>query len=276
MGVSVFVGRKAFQNFLLPCMETAVFDVEEFVIQRAMHALAALCQLGLFEKKAMLETLAKLLPLLAHPSTWIRNEAISFVVAAADRLGLAKAYCLVVPPLKPFLRYELIQITRDSLIHCLKPPVTRREFQAALQPNAPKADAAAGKGAAAAAASASASAPPPPPPPPPLLVSTPSTQNVSASMGVSGSNPPPRLGQPQAVEAVPAPPPVPSVEESERLVAARMTEAGAAAADSSGLMQDPELLAQMSKYITRLALAIQVPLPPPTPLPRLPCSLPCV
>ncbi len=90
VGVSVFVGRKAFQNFLLPCMETALFDVEEFVIQRTVHALAALCQLGLFDKKSMLDMCLKLVPLMVHPSTWIRNEAISYVVSAADRLGLAK------------------------------------------------------------------------------------------------------------------------------------------------------------------------------------------
>jgi len=102
VGVSVFVGRVAFQNFILPCMEQALFDVEEFVIQRAVSALTALCEMGLFEKKIIMEIVDKVTPLLCHPSTWIRNETIKLMVAMANALGIARSFCTLVPAIKPF------------------------------------------------------------------------------------------------------------------------------------------------------------------------------
>lgn len=75
------------QMFLLPCIEQALNDVEEFVIQRAVHALTALCQLGLFEKRNLLQIVTLVSPLLCHPSTWIRNETVAFIAAMAKTLG---------------------------------------------------------------------------------------------------------------------------------------------------------------------------------------------
>lgn len=56
VGVSVFVGKVAFQNYIIPCIETALLDPEETVTQRAVHTLIALGQLGLFDAR-VLETI---------------------------------------------------------------------------------------------------------------------------------------------------------------------------------------------------------------------------
>lgn len=133
VGVSVFVGRVAFQNFLLPCIEQALYDVEEIVIQRAVHALTALCQLGLFEKRVMLEIAIKAAPLLCHPSTWVRNQALALAVAMADALGPAKTACFLVAVLQPFVEGPLNVVTRDALVQCVKQPLTRAHFMRAVR-----------------------------------------------------------------------------------------------------------------------------------------------
>lgn len=144
VGVSVFVGRVAFQAFILPCVEQALFDINEFVIQRAVHALTALSQLGLFDKRIMVDISAKVGPLLCHPSAWIRHETIRFVASMASALGLAKSHVFLLPVLKPFMREpattasgaavpRIVALTQESLTQNLKPQLTREEFLAAVQ-----------------------------------------------------------------------------------------------------------------------------------------------
>ena len=152
VGVSAFVGRIAFTNYVLPCVEQALFDVEESVIQRAVHALTELCHLGLFDKRVMLDIVQKAGPLLCHPSAWIREECIAFVLAMADTLGLANTHCFLLPALQPFLTQPIARVSRSTLLPVLKPPLTRHEFAAIIYPNM--------KQSSASAASSSTAAPP--------------------------------------------------------------------------------------------------------------------
>jgi phosphoinositide-3-kinase regulatory subunit 4 len=133
VGVSVFVGRESFQACILPCIEQALFDPQAFVIQAGVHALTACCELGLFETRVLLEVTPKVLPTLLHPSCWLRSATMTFVVAAAKQLGMAKASCLLAPLLEPFLRSPLVVITLPRLAHCLKEAISRREFDATMQ-----------------------------------------------------------------------------------------------------------------------------------------------
>ena len=135
VGVSAFVGRIAFTNYVLPCVEQALFDVEESVIQRAVHALTQLCHLGLFDKRVMLDIVEKAGPLLCHPSAWIREECIAFVLAMADTLGLANTHCFLLPALQHFLTQPIARVSRSTLLPVLKPPLTRHEFAAIIYPN---------------------------------------------------------------------------------------------------------------------------------------------
>ena len=135
VGVSAFVGRIAFTNYVLPCVEQALFDVEESVIQRAVHALTQLCHLGLFDKRVMLDIVEKSGPLLCHPSAWIREECIAFVLAMADTLGLANTHCFLLPALHPFLTQSIAQVSRSTFLPVLKPPLTRHEFAGIIYPN---------------------------------------------------------------------------------------------------------------------------------------------
>jgi hypothetical protein len=55
------------QNFILPCMEQALHDTEEFVIARSLQAMGALSHLGLFDTEAMVLVGTRVVPLLCHP-----------------------------------------------------------------------------------------------------------------------------------------------------------------------------------------------------------------
>ena len=100
-----------------------------------MHALTQLCHLGLFDKRVMLEIVEKSGPLLCHPSAWIREECIAFVLAMADTLGLANTHCFLLPALQPFLTQPVAQVSRSTLLPVLKTPLTRPEFAAIVYPN---------------------------------------------------------------------------------------------------------------------------------------------
>jgi serine/threonine protein kinase len=139
VGVSIFVGRLAFQNFVLPCIEQALFDVEEFVIQRAVHALTSLSQQGLFEKRTMLDVGKKVGPLLCHPSAWIRAETIKCIASMAEVLGPAKSLVFLTPILRPFLSATALpDLSVETLHQHLKPHLTREEFRLAVQPRPSK------------------------------------------------------------------------------------------------------------------------------------------
>eukprot|EP00457_Paulinella_chromatophora_P000231 gb/GEZN01000231.1/.p1 GENE.gb/GEZN01000231.1/~~gb/GEZN01000231.1/.p1 ORF type:complete len:1689 (+),score=318.73 gb/GEZN01000231.1/:174-5240(+) len=132
-GLGVVVGREAFQNFILPCLEQALFDVEETVTRRVLHALASLCELGLLERRLLIQFLPKIIPLLCLPSAWIRNEAIHLLVSLSRVLGLAKTFCFVIPALRPVLKAPIVVVDWLSLAHSLKPPLTRQQVSNMIQ-----------------------------------------------------------------------------------------------------------------------------------------------
>ena len=65
------------------------------MIQRAVHALTALTRLGLLDRKNLLDIVLKVSPLLCHPSTWIRNEAVNFVASMSEVLGSVRCCCAI-------------------------------------------------------------------------------------------------------------------------------------------------------------------------------------
>jgi len=141
VGVAVFVGRVAFRDFVLPCIETALVDGEEFVIQRAVHALTTLSHVGLFEKRVLVDISKLVGPLLCHPSAWIRHESVKFMASVAAVLGPAAAHVFLAPILRPYVRaaaiegnHGMIEMRAERLAQILKPHLTREEFRAAVQP----------------------------------------------------------------------------------------------------------------------------------------------
>ena len=85
--------------------------------------------------------LEKLLPFLLHPNTWIREEALNFVVILCDHkntklLNKAEVYCMVRNKLKPYLQdassvtqFMLADRTAEDLIKLLRVPLSRNTFE---------------------------------------------------------------------------------------------------------------------------------------------------
>jgi hypothetical protein len=65
-------------------------------------------------------------------SSWIRIETISAVTAVAQSFGVGKTYTYIIPKLAPYVAVPLVTVTRDTLVQCLKQPLSRREFSVAL------------------------------------------------------------------------------------------------------------------------------------------------
>eukprot|EP00163_Fabomonas_tropica_P003388 TRINITY_DN12891_c0_g4_i1.p1 TRINITY_DN12891_c0_g4~~TRINITY_DN12891_c0_g4_i1.p1 ORF type:complete len:1652 (-),score=398.10 TRINITY_DN12891_c0_g4_i1:5-4960(-) len=133
VGVSAYLGRRSLEDFVLPCIMQALFDEEEFVIEKALMALARLTTIGLFTKHVLLDIIGKVAPLLCHPCTWIRYGAASFIVAVGDTMSLADTQCLLLPGIKPFLKREVIELTTQSLLEALRSPVRQYAFDRALR-----------------------------------------------------------------------------------------------------------------------------------------------
>lgn len=259
VGISVFVGKIAFNNFVLPCIEQSLTDIEEFVTQRAVHALTALSTLGLFEKRTVVEIAHKVAPLLCHPSAWIRHETIKLVASMAAALGPAKSHVFLVPLFRPFLREppalggggaaaRIVSLTQESLVQNLKPHLTREEFRIAVQTKADEAAEAnqqAGQAPAAAAAAAAAASKPSSsaaasgtaktrladiPEPDAASASSLSLSSSGSEGGSNGSN---------------------GTDASSSSSAMRK------AAGSSGFAEDPALFAVMNAYLGRVSQAVR-------------------
>ena len=84
-GVAAFVGWQC-SPILKPLLQQGLADSEEFVVARAINAIAALARQGLLEKVAMFELLRDTLPFLMHPNLWIRQAAVGLVEAMSARL----------------------------------------------------------------------------------------------------------------------------------------------------------------------------------------------
>lgn len=81
VGVSAFVGVDSLELFILPCILQALTDEEEFVIDKAVNSLAALCEQSLFRKHVLFDIAEKSAPMLYHPNMWIRyGKSSSFPV----------------------------------------------------------------------------------------------------------------------------------------------------------------------------------------------------
>ncbi|RHZ10140.1 hypothetical protein DYB31_001080, partial [Aphanomyces astaci] len=137
-GVCTFVGRVSAELYILPCIEQALIDVQEIVIARALHCLATLVSLGLFQRPALIDKAKLTTPLLLHPGWWIREANIQLIAAVAIQLGSVDTLVFLMPLLHPYMRrkVKLGATSTDDVVsilrNALQPPVPREVFDAAL------------------------------------------------------------------------------------------------------------------------------------------------
>eukprot|EP01087_Luapelamoeba_hula_P016325 TRINITY_DN5016_c2_g1_i1.p1 TRINITY_DN5016_c2_g1~~TRINITY_DN5016_c2_g1_i1.p1 ORF type:complete len:1525 (+),score=308.28 TRINITY_DN5016_c2_g1_i1:135-4577(+) len=128
VGVSAFVGIDELEKYILPCINHALTDEEEFVIDKAVNCFASLCELGLFRKQILFNIAEETVAMLLHPNTWIRFGVVAVMAAIAKHVGVADVFANLIPILRPFLLSDIIDITEATILECLKSPVSREAF----------------------------------------------------------------------------------------------------------------------------------------------------
>jgi phosphoinositide-3-kinase regulatory subunit 4 len=131
-------------------LEQGLRDSEEFVIYRTLLCLCKMIEVGLFDKQQICHFLSLyVIPLLCHPSLWIRHGAVAYVASicrasksnklsnstsdcggGSGALNTVDILCSVIPLLNKFLlknKDMLIQLfdREEILFQCLKKPISR-------------------------------------------------------------------------------------------------------------------------------------------------------
>ncbi|KAJ3140917.1 Serine/threonine-protein kinase, partial [Physocladia obscura] len=132
VGVGTFVGWRSLEEYILPLMVQSLTDAEEFVVEKVLMSLTLLAELGLFQKPKLKELANSILPLLCHPSPWIRHGAIAFIATTSKLLPLIDVRCILYRELKPFLKSNMSDISEINLLFNLKSPLSRVLFDQAL------------------------------------------------------------------------------------------------------------------------------------------------
>ncbi|GAB5365322.1 hypothetical protein AAMO2058_001047700 [Amorphochlora amoebiformis] len=145
---SQFLGRGSpVMKFLLPIMEEALYDSELFVSYQALQALTRYTSSmikassavgdGVMDRtspktKNYSRLVAKVSPLLLHPSVFVRREACKFMVILAEVLGPARSYTTMFSVLSNFTTQPVMLITEVSLLESLCPALSERGYQKGL------------------------------------------------------------------------------------------------------------------------------------------------
>nr|KMM66326.1 phosphoinositide 3-kinase regulatory subunit 4 [Coccidioides posadasii RMSCC 3488] len=128
VGVATYVGSISLEEFILPLMVQSMADPEEFVVERALRSLASMARLGLFQRSTTWDLLYIVVRFFVHPSIWIREAAVNFVVASTSFLSVADKYCIVSPLVRPFLKANTTDISTSQLLDALKRPLPKNVY----------------------------------------------------------------------------------------------------------------------------------------------------
>ena len=143
--VCVSVGRAATEQFVIPCIETALNDSVEQVISEALQCLTTLVSLSLLTRISLLGTevagltpsanesqsrsrqkkqgvIRKCGPLLLHQSQVVRSNASHLVLMSWKVLGDTDAEVFINHLLRPYLNYRPTFESMAQLKACLKAP----------------------------------------------------------------------------------------------------------------------------------------------------------
>ncbi|CAL9227315.1 unnamed protein product [Arabidopsis halleri] len=137
--VCFFVGQRSVEEYLLPYIDQALSDQTEAVIVNALECLSTLCKSSFLRKRALLQMIECVYPLLCYPSQWVRRAVVTFIAASSEYLGAVDSYAFIAPVIRSYLsRLPASIASEEGLLSCLKPPVTRevvyRIFEKARNP----------------------------------------------------------------------------------------------------------------------------------------------
>ena len=125
VGVAAYVGSTNLRRFILPLMIQSLTDPESFVIERVLRSLARMAAIGLLDRATTWEVLCITVRFLIHPSPWIREAAVQFVVLSTRYVSSVDRYCIISPMVQPFLKTPILDISESQILDSLKRPLPK-------------------------------------------------------------------------------------------------------------------------------------------------------
>lgn len=132
VGVASYVGSTSLEEFILPLMIQSLSETEDLVVEKVFRSLASMAELGLFQRSTTWDLLHLAVRFLVHPSVWIREGAVRFVVTSTKYLTPADKYSIITPLLRPFLKINITEIAEDQILDALKKPLPKGVYDMAL------------------------------------------------------------------------------------------------------------------------------------------------
>ncbi|RMJ25946.1 protein kinase VPS15 [Aspergillus sp. HF37] len=132
VGVAAYVGSTSLEQFILPLMVQSITEPEEFVVERVFRSLAAMADLGLFQRSTTWDLLHIAVRFLIHPNTWIREAAVHFVASSTRFLSVADKYSILTPLIRPFLKINIMDFSEAKILDTIKRPLSRNVYEMTL------------------------------------------------------------------------------------------------------------------------------------------------
>jgi hypothetical protein len=132
--VCSFLGPTVTAECILPCIENAIYDVEEKVVHCAVNSLTTLVQMGLLSNMFIVDFVGKCRPLLIHPSASLTSATVKFLIAATNALGKIDSAVFVLPLIRACLRFDVsgLEFSEELLRVALVPCIGRQKYRSAL------------------------------------------------------------------------------------------------------------------------------------------------
>lgn len=132
--VAAFLGATVTSEYIVPCLENTIYDVEEKVSLSTIIAITSLIQMRLISKYLIADFAQKCKSLLIHASKTIRAATIELFVVACHAVGEITAAVSILPEIEKILRYPLLPsaVTSENLRLSLASPLSRERIRQAL------------------------------------------------------------------------------------------------------------------------------------------------
>lgn len=132
VGVAAYVGSTSLEQYILPLMLQSMADPEEFVVERVIRSLAAMADLGLFQRSTTWDLLHTTVRFMIHPNHWVREAAVLLVTNSTKYLSTADKLCVLAPLVRPFIKLNFVDFSEVELLDALKKPLSRNVYELAL------------------------------------------------------------------------------------------------------------------------------------------------
>lgn len=133
--ISGFIGILTFEQYVLPLLIQTISDTEPFIILKVLEIFNYVVSKRLINPRIEFnalgiytELLESTTAYLLHPVEWIRQSVLCLVVSISENLTDADRYCVLYPLIKKFLKYDVSELSWNSLYPYLTKPLTRRVF----------------------------------------------------------------------------------------------------------------------------------------------------